>query len=285
MSAQLATGIDVALYQKAIDWTKVKASGQTFAFIKATQGQAITDPYFAANWSQAKAAGLPRGAYHFYENDGDGLAQAQRFVAVIGSDHGELPPVVDVEDPNGTANINDLKGCLDTIEVALGRKPIIYTANWYWNPTRWGGPVAWARQYDLWVATYNAANPVVPSDWTSWRFWQTSMGAVAGIAAAVDVDVFNGSGDDLLAWLQAKPKPGPLHTVPNVANQVVINAFFQAFGQNYWDKVVSADLTAMAVPRTNRTLTYSGPAIEDLPGLTAADKAALIAALTQMPPA
>lgn len=280
MSAQPAIGIDVALYQKTIDWSKVKASGQTFAFVKATQGHDITDPYFAVNWPQAKAAGLLRGAYHYYENSGDGPAQAQRFVAVVGGDHGDLPPVVDVEDPHGTANINDLKGCLDVIEAAFGRKPMIYTANWYWNPARWGGPVGWARQYDLWVATYNAASPTLPSDWTSWKFWQTKMGAVAGIAGAVDVDVFNGSADELVAWIQTKPQPSPQHTVPNVTNQTMINAFYQTFGQNYWDKVVSAGLTNVAVPRTNRTLTYSGPAIEDLPGLTDADKAALIAALS-----
>ena len=277
-----ATGIDVALYQKTIDWTKVKACGQAFAFVKATQGHDITDPYFAVNWPQAKAAGLLRGAYHFYENGGDGVAQAQRFIAVLSGDHGELPPVVDVEDPHGTANINDLKGCLDAIETAFGHKPIIYTANWYWNPARWGGPVVWARQYELWVATYNTASPVLPSDWPTWRFWQTKMGAVDGIAAAVDIDVYNGSTDDLSAWLQIKPPPH--HTVPNVTNQAMINAFFHAFGQNYWDKVTSAGLTNMAVPRTNRTLTYSGPAIEDLPGLTDAEKAALIATLSQASP-
>ena len=49
MSTPQAAGIDVALYQKTIDWTKVKACGQAFAFIKATQGNAITDPLFAEN--------------------------------------------------------------------------------------------------------------------------------------------------------------------------------------------------------------------------------------------
>jgi len=46
-----------------------------------------------------------------------------------------------------------------------------------------------------------------------------------------------------------------------------------------------AGLISMATPRTNWTLTYSGPAIEDLPGLTDADKAAFIVAVAQASPA
>ena len=59
-------GTDVAKYQADIDWKKVARNDISFAFIKATEGGDIVDDYFARNWRAAKAAGVPRGAYHFY---------------------------------------------------------------------------------------------------------------------------------------------------------------------------------------------------------------------------
>ncbi|MFZ1960088.1 MAG: GH25 family lysozyme, partial [Methylovirgula sp.] len=58
-------GIDVSKYQGDIDWNTVRASGVKFAWIKATEGGDYVDEKFAQNWAEAKAAGVPRGAYHF----------------------------------------------------------------------------------------------------------------------------------------------------------------------------------------------------------------------------
>src|SRR5581483_7236413 len=58
-------GIDVSHYQGTINWTSVKNSGVSFAFIKATEGLTIKDQDFDANWAGAKAVGIVRGAYHF----------------------------------------------------------------------------------------------------------------------------------------------------------------------------------------------------------------------------
>lgn len=59
-------GIDVSRYQGNIDWAKVKASGMTFVFIKATEGQTYTDPNFQTNVTGALAAGMLVGTYHFF---------------------------------------------------------------------------------------------------------------------------------------------------------------------------------------------------------------------------
>jgi hypothetical protein len=59
-------GTDVSKYQGSIDWPAVRASGISFAFIKATEGGDRLDDRFAENWHAAKAAGIPRGAYHFF---------------------------------------------------------------------------------------------------------------------------------------------------------------------------------------------------------------------------
>ncbi|MCB1261778.1 MAG: hypothetical protein KDB33_15530, partial [Acidimicrobiales bacterium] len=68
-------GIDVANYQHpngaAIDWNQVKAAGNEYVFIKATEGPIsctgtyYTNSYFKGDWAGAGNAGLYRGAYHF----------------------------------------------------------------------------------------------------------------------------------------------------------------------------------------------------------------------------
>jgi len=60
-------GIDVSEFQGNINWSSVKASGRQFAIIRVSDGTGHLDPYFSQNWSGAKAAGLIRGVYQFFE--------------------------------------------------------------------------------------------------------------------------------------------------------------------------------------------------------------------------
>src|SRR5664279_3245540 len=115
LPAGASTGIDVSGYQHpngaAINWAAVKASGQSFVFVKATEGAngatpAYTNPYFSQDWAGAGAAGLLRGAYQFARPalpTSSALLQARDFVAVTGSMGGgaDLPPVLDLEVTGG----------------------------------------------------------------------------------------------------------------------------------------------------------------------------------------
>ncbi len=67
--------------------------------------------------------------------------------------------------------------------------------------------------------------------------------------------------------------------LPGVLNQDVVNLFDRAAGVAYIDWLKRAGLTSLYDPAADRKQPYSGPAIEDLPGLTDTEKAALIAAL------
>ena len=64
-------GIDVSIYQDAIDWDQVKASGVEFAIVRATRGETYDDPLFLANMRLATEAGVRVGAYHFCNLDTD----------------------------------------------------------------------------------------------------------------------------------------------------------------------------------------------------------------------
>lgn len=184
-------GIDVSLYQGVIDWTKVKTQ-KAFAFIKATQGNNITDPKFDANWAGAKASGVQRGAYHYYKFSVDPITQADLFCSKLAADRGELQPAVDVEDTTAPANQTQLKQFIDAVTGKLGVSLTIYTGAWFWNSARWGGAVTWAKDHSLWVANYGVETPTLPTDWTSYKYWQYSnAGTVAGINGNVDLNRLN----------------------------------------------------------------------------------------------
>jgi lysozyme len=190
-------GIDISHFQGTIDWSAVAQAGKMFAFVKATQGLTYVDPQFHANWAGAKAAGLLRGAYHFYQPGDDPRQQAEFFLATVGLGPGDLPPALDVETSKGqTAGeiVQGVQEWLSTVQQALGVTPLLYTDRTFWNTLGaegFGG-------YPLWIAEYGVASPVLPAGWTSWTFWQSSeTGTVPGVTGSLDLDLFQGSLEDL----------------------------------------------------------------------------------------
>src|SRR5215216_5874451 len=204
-------GIDVSYWNAGIDWPKVRAAGQRYVFAKATEGDSYADPTFDDNWRGAKSAGLLRGAYHFFHCNIDPKRQANKFLDYVKSmgDNGELPPVLDLETSDGQPKekiISRVKTWLDTVEDGLNRKPILYSRAYFLQDNFsevGGGPPAWARDYPLWLAQYpnvyvEGSQPTLPRGWYKWMFWQYSQsGRVNGINAKVDLDVFNGSLEEL----------------------------------------------------------------------------------------
>jgi GH25 family lysozyme M1 (1,4-beta-N-acetylmuramidase)/LysM repeat protein len=204
-------GIDVSYWNAGIDWPKVRAAGQRFTFIKASEGDGYLDPTFDDNWRGAKTGGLLRGAYHFFRANADAKKQANKFIDYVKSmnDPGELPPVLDLETADGQSRdkiISRAKTWLDLVEAAFNRKPMIYSGQYflqdYFSETG-GGPPAWAKDYPLWLAQYpntyvEGSQPYLPRGWFKWNFWQYSeKGRVNGINAKVDLVIFNGSLEEL----------------------------------------------------------------------------------------
>ncbi len=204
-------GIDVSYWNAGIDWPKVRAAGQRFTFVKASEGDGYLDPTFDDNWRGAKGAGLLRGAYHFFRANADAKKQANKFIDYVKSmsDNGELPPVLDLETSDGQSRekiISRAKTWLDMVETAFNRKPIIYSGQYflqdYFSETG-GGPPTWAKDYPLWLAQYpnnyvEGSQPYLPRGWFKWTFWQYSeKGRVNGINAKVDLNLFNGTLEEL----------------------------------------------------------------------------------------
>ncbi|MDR3613178.1 MAG: GH25 family lysozyme [Candidatus Obscuribacterales bacterium] len=210
LTSAFLAGLDVSSFQQTIDWTKVGASGISFAYIKATEGVTIQDPFFASNRANAKAAGLIVGAYHLFRPKTAGQAQIANFVSTVGKvESGELPPVLDIEVPSDwtafstAARIQLVKDWLTAVEAALGVRPLIYINNSDAQTLLNNDPSFAA--YELFVAFPTSASvPVFPLPWTNWTFWQYSWtGTVNGISDPCDLDYFQGTLNDIKKLLKA----------------------------------------------------------------------------------
>jgi GH25 family lysozyme M1 (1,4-beta-N-acetylmuramidase) len=188
---------------KPIDWPAVKSAGASFAFVKATESTGYTDSSFQTNWAGLKAAGMYRGAYHFFHSDVDPAAQATFFLSVVGKVEAGDMLVLDLESANGQTQATILSHALtfmQNVESATGTKPMLYTSPAFL--TNYGGLAA----YPLWVANYGVSCPDVPAAWKTYEFWQSSgTGSFPPITGAVDLDTFNGTLADLQTFTYGTP--------------------------------------------------------------------------------
>ncbi|MEK7224950.1 MAG: GH25 family lysozyme [Bacteroidota bacterium] len=192
-------GIDVSKYQDMIAWEEVKAMKVKniqlgFSFIKATEGIGNTDPWFKRNWKRAGDNNIVRGAYHFFIGSKDGKMQAENFIGKVDLKPGDLPPVLDIEQLNGSTASEIKKEAqewLETVENYYNVRPIIYTNVDFYNRNL-GSEF---DKYPLWIAHYY--QPEQPRISRGWIFWQHSdEGRVNGIVSKVDFNVFNGDSAD-----------------------------------------------------------------------------------------
>ena len=184
-------GIDVSHHQGEIDWTGVRANGIEFAYIKATEGTDFKDANFVKNWSAGGAAGVKRGAYHFFRLETSGDAQASNFIAAVPNDGDALPPAIDLEfsgynkdrRPSAEDFQRELAIFWDAIVTHYKKVPVVYTTADFQKQCLTRMPIE-----RLWI------REVVVKPRAKWIFWQFSpRGRVRGVSTFVDLNVFNGA--------------------------------------------------------------------------------------------
>ncbi len=200
-------GIDVSHYQKKIDWDKVASQDIQFAFIKATEGETYKDSFFCENWVKMKAAGIKRGAYHFFRPTLSAEMQAANFIEMAELGDGDFAPVLDLE---VTDNVSpevlraQVDRWLHIVENHFKIKPIIYTYQNFFNDHLAGH----YEGYPIWIARYTSwRKPRLYSN-QNWHFWQYgNRGRLQGIEGPVDFNVFQGSVEELEDFCLVRPKP------------------------------------------------------------------------------
>lgn len=200
-------GVDVSAYQGVVDWPVLAGQGVDFAFIKATEGSALQDRQFSANWTGAAEAGIRPGAYHFLSYDSPGQTQADNFISLVPVTEGALPPVVDIEfygeylehPPQRQQVQAILDPLLERLEEHYGVKPILYVTYRSYYLYLAGGKYS---AYPIWCSSPTVF-PLVPG----WDFWQYSHSArlegYYGSQSRIDLNIFRGSRAEFDAFGQA----------------------------------------------------------------------------------
>jgi MYXO-CTERM domain-containing protein len=220
-------GLDVSAAQGNIDWNAVKASGRQFAFIKATQGDYYTNGFWNSQWNGAKAAGVLRSPYHFFDPTVDGIAQAKYFLGVVGAfGPGDLPPMLDIECPTSSNQAATQPDCeypagpnypadsgwatpavlnqriqdwLNYVQAQTGKVPILYSYNYWFGDS--AANTAPLHKYPLdisWPTTGTCFTVGLGNDFTTAAYWQWSVtGSCPGVGGQVDLDRFLGTLDQL----------------------------------------------------------------------------------------
>lgn len=99
-----ALGVDCASWQGTPDFSKVAATGRSFAYLKATEGTSYISPVLDAQYHGAKAAGLAVGLYAFADPSQSPEACADYFAVQVNHYQAvpnHLPPCLDLETGSG----------------------------------------------------------------------------------------------------------------------------------------------------------------------------------------
>jgi lysozyme len=181
-------GVDVSAHQGHIEWERVAGDEIEFAYIKASEGGDHVDDQFRTNWEGAGAAGIDRGAYHFFTLCRPGPTQAHHFLNVAPPDSSALPPAVDLElagncsvRPPQSNVETELSAFIDLVEEAWGRPVVLYIGD------DWEGIYPTRERLDrpLWHRRF-----LLRPNVEGWVIWQLhGYGRVEGIDGGVDLNV------------------------------------------------------------------------------------------------
>lgn len=183
-------GIDVSKWQGSIDWSRVKKAGIQFAMIRSSFGWGTNnkDNYFEKNYKNAKAVGMPVGAYHYSYamNPEEAKKEAELCLSVLKGKKFEYPIAFDIEENKvfalGKTKVSEIiKAFCETLENA-GYYVVIY-ANKYSIENYFTDEIF--KKYDLWVAQWSDKCTLKQT----YGMWQnSSKGQVDGITGYVDTD-------------------------------------------------------------------------------------------------
>jgi lysozyme len=189
-------GVDVSDKNGVIIWPSVAASGAKFAYIKASDGDEKRDAEFARNWAGAGAAGIKRGAYHFFNLCRDGKAQATNFIGTVPRDPVAMPPAIYFNLvgncntlPKRQVFLSELETFITMVEAHSG-KPVILHVTREFEET-YG--VSEAVDRPLWLDSNFGLAPNYGTH--PWIMWHASTNVrVKGIKGPVDWNVLRHDG-------------------------------------------------------------------------------------------
>jgi len=216
-------GIDVSVHNGNIDWQKVKNAGIDFAILRAGYGRLASqkDERFEQNYSGAKAAGVPVGAYwySYAMSEDEARLEADVFLSIIKGKQFEFPVYYDVEEKKqfalGKEKVSAImRAFLKKVENAGYFVGLYGSASSMTTHTA-DDIKSW---YTIWLAHW-----VDKTNYSgAYGIWQHSeKGKVAGINGNVDLDICYKDfptiikGKGLNGWGKAEPTSTPAPDKPD----------------------------------------------------------------------
>ncbi len=212
----LIHGIDVSQYN-AVDWPKLGKSGIRFVYIRGT-GIRGTDQKFEQNWPAAKAAGLRRGAYHYFSYCQSAASQFDRIREAIRPEPGDLPIAVDIWRWPPTSPSDEVAcarqlgpkqaaasilSLVAMLHKEYGKVPLVYgNRDVFSKLLTQRGP-----DYVVWLGDHNVPAEVHLSGKEPWTIWQYSdTSTVPGVKGKIDQNVFFGTPGQFDAFIAGQGK-------------------------------------------------------------------------------
>lgn len=181
-------GIDVSQWQGDINWNAVQTD---FAIIRAGYGKEKSqiDTKFERNYSGAKAAGIPVGAYWYsYAMSADEARQeAKVFIEALKGKQFEYPVYLDVEEAKvlqlGKDKVSDIIiAFLEEMEKAGYYAGLYMSA----SPLTTHTTDFVKKRFAVWVANYGVSKPNYSGQYGMWQ--KSSTGHMQGISGNVDIN-------------------------------------------------------------------------------------------------
>lgn len=187
-------GIDISSYQSGINFSAIKAAGIDVVYLKASEGEHTVDSCFSTFYSEAKAAGLKVGAYHFFHVGGsyNTTNEVNNFCSVISGKDLDCLAAIDVESGGyhgGDASYvtGEVLSFANQVKANTGYDSVVYS-NTAFIKSYFTSSIT---SLPAWIADYNAGQTTPGSNgiWSTWDGFQyTDSGSVAGYS--VDCDAF-----------------------------------------------------------------------------------------------
>ena len=165
-------GVEVSGEDGIVDWTALKATGASFAYLDASASAFARDPAFVKNLEDARAAQLQVGAVHRYDPCQPAERQAANFVTVVPRDKTMLPPAVDLDlladqcpvKVSDAAVESELMTFLNQIETHTGKPTILKISPDFEQRYH----LATAIERNLWLVRGRFQPDYAGRPWTLW---------------------------------------------------------------------------------------------------------------------
>ncbi len=218
-----AHGIDISKWQTSFD-ASVNPADIQFVIMRASVGM-MKDSSFDEMVKSIRPIPV-RGAYHYFRSEWGWQEQAAHFLSLVKNQNFHFF-ALDIESADNQPSAQfcrDAKRWIDHVAQQTGKRVLLYTNLVIYNT--WLTPHGnWMKDYPLWIAQYwfepdRNKKPALPDGVTEWTFWQYSadgnnMGAAYGVGSKhLDLDVYNGSVEDLQKWAGVKKAAKPAAETP-----------------------------------------------------------------------